>query len=175
MSTIRLNEAKFNQLVSESVKKVLSELDWKTYANASKEARKRARNGENPQKNLKRSIEFNDMANSVFDAEYVGNLKYDTFGDKIRGKRSPKFSARFDATAGSRMPYGALKGYNKGGDEMFSTQRGSYHSSIGGTKPSQFFKNREVADQYEKANNELWDYAEGNYDYENGVGWKKKN
>ena len=33
---IRLTESKLKQIVEESVKNILTELDWKTYANAAK-------------------------------------------------------------------------------------------------------------------------------------------
>ena len=39
-NTIRLNESKLHNMISESVKQVLSELDWKTYASAASKAKK---------------------------------------------------------------------------------------------------------------------------------------
>ena len=34
--TIRLNESELKQMIAESIKKTLNELDWKTYMNAGK-------------------------------------------------------------------------------------------------------------------------------------------
>ena len=42
---IRLTESDLKQMVAESTKKILSELDWKTYANAAKKAREQGSNG----------------------------------------------------------------------------------------------------------------------------------
>ena len=38
-NTIRLNESQLHNMISESVKQVLSELDWKTYASAADKER----------------------------------------------------------------------------------------------------------------------------------------
>ena len=61
---IRLTESELKQIVEESVKNVLTELDWKTYANA-------ARKDKDP----KRSKRFASMAADKFDKEhrYVGD------------------------------------------------------------------------------------------------------
>ena len=56
---IRLTESKLKQIIEESVKNVLTELDWKTYANA-------ARKDRDP----KRSKRFANMAADNFDKEY---------------------------------------------------------------------------------------------------------
>ena len=42
-NTIRLNESQLHNMISESVKQVLTELDWKTYANAAKKAYEKGR------------------------------------------------------------------------------------------------------------------------------------
>ena len=39
--TIKMNEAQLREMIAESVKNVLSELDWKTYTNAAKKAKKK--------------------------------------------------------------------------------------------------------------------------------------
>lgn len=38
MSKIRITESELKQIVNESVQKILQELDWRTIANASREA-----------------------------------------------------------------------------------------------------------------------------------------
>ena len=55
---IRLTESKLKQIVEESVKEVLSELDWKTTMNAS---RKAAENGDS-----ERAERFERYANQQF-------------------------------------------------------------------------------------------------------------
>lgn len=159
------------------VMEALDELDWKTYANA---ARKRFDqvNDDSVEgtwnDKFHKAYDLEKAANSVFDNEYIGNMKYDTLGDKLKGKHSPRFDGRMQLGYKGRMPYGVIKGNNKSGGEIFSTDKGVYHSNGGGlTTPGQFFKNKEVADAYSKANDELWDYDKGNYRYEKGKGWTK--
>ena len=73
------------------------------------------------------------------------------------------------------MPYGAINGYNKGGNKIFSTDKDTYHTNNGGiTNPSRFFRDKEVADKFRRANDELWDYDNGNYEYASGEGWRLK-
>ena len=44
---IRLTESDLHRIVNESVKSILTELDWRTYASAAMKARKRAYAAEN--------------------------------------------------------------------------------------------------------------------------------
>lgn len=172
--TIRLNESQLKQIVSESIKTILNELDWKTYANAAKKRLQQYRDNPTDKEKFDKYYELQKHANDVFDDEFVGSYKYDTLGDKFKGKHSPKFDAKFHLNKTDRMPYGAINGYNKGGDKLFSTEKGTYHSSNGITSPGRFFRDKDVADAYTKANDELWDYDNDNYEYIKGKGWVKK-
>ena len=169
--TIKINESQLKEMIAETVKNVLSELDWKTYANAAKKRLQQYHDNPEKKELWDKYYDLNQMANQRFDDDYVGDMKYDTFRDKVRGKHSPRFSARFDSSKEDRMPYGAINGYNKGGDKLFSTDKGTYHSSKGITSPRQFFRDAEVADKFAKANDELWDYFNDDYDYDNEKGW----
>ena len=170
---VRLTENQLKAMVTESVRKALNEIDWKTYANAAKKRLQQYKDSD--RKDMEKFDKFydlNKMANERFSDEYIGNMKYDTFGDKMKGKRSPKFDAHIDTGKTDRMPYGTVRGTNKSGDEIFSTEKGTYHSSKGITSPKKFFRDNDVADKYEKANDELWNYDNGQYYYDNG--WKLK-
>lgn len=164
--TIRLSEAQLHRVIKESVNKVLSELDWKTYANAARKSKERG-------DSFDRYYNFGKAANDAFNDEYVGDYKHDTLGDKLRGNKSPRFDAFFHPNR-DKFAYGAVTGYNKGGDKIFATEKGTYHSHNGLQKPGSFFRNKEVADAFEKANDELFDYENGNYEYQKGKGWKMK-
>ena len=174
---LKLNEADFKNLIKESVTSILSELDWKTYANASKKRYKQSR--ENPQdKKLRdKASKLGQKANQQFNDDFVGLYKYDKLGDKLKGKHSSTFNAYIDPSA-NNMAYGTVRGWNKGGTEMFTTRKGEYYSNKanggGYISPRQHFRDQEVADAYSKANDELWDYQNGNYEYVNGEGWKFK-
>ena len=176
----KLSESDFHKMIEESVNKCLTEMDWKTYANAAKKREQQFRDEANPSKKkglFNSYYNLKDKARERFDNDYVGDYKYDTFGDKFRGKHSPKFEVGLDMT---EKPYGLLKGYNKGGDKLFSTKKGAYASQYKGyTSPRNFFRNKDVADKFTTANDELWDYHNGDYEYDSikngGNGkWNKK-
>lgn len=152
----------------------VSEMDWKVYANAAKKRLQQYHDNPQDKEKFGKYYDLEKYANQKFDDDFVGLLKYDTMGDKATGKHSPKFSARFNLGVTDRMPYGAINGYNKSGDKLFSIDKGIYHSSKGVTTPGKFFKDKEVADAFTKANDELWDYANGNYEYQKGKGWVNK-
>lgn len=169
---VKLTENDIKKMVMET----MNELDWKTYANAAKKRFDQLHDDsvEGTWKDkFNKAYGLEKAANKAFDDEYIGNMKYDTMGDKLRGKHSPTFDGRFSVDA-SNMPYGAINGSNKGGGKIFSTDKGVYHANNGGlTSPGKFFRDKEVADAYSKANDELWDYHKGNYNYEKGKGWSK--
>ena len=178
--TIKLNRNQLVNLISESTEKIISEMDWKTYANAAKKREQQFRDETDPSNKKKLFNSYynlRDKARERFDNDYVDDYKYDTFGDKLRGKHSPKFEVGLDIT---EKPYGLLKGYNKGGDKLFSTKKGTYASQYKGyTSPRNFFRNKEAADKFTTANDELWDYNNGDYEYDSikngGNGkWNKK-
>ena len=171
---IKINESQIRKIVAESVRNVLSEIDWKTYANAAKKRLQQYKDsGRQDNEKFDKYWELQKAANQAFDDDYVGLMKYDTMGDKMKGKHSPKFDAKLDLSR-EDMPYSSVQGYNKSGDKLFSTKKGTYHSSKGITTPKNFFKDAEVSDAYTKANDELWDYHNGNYAYDNEKGWHLK-
>ena len=169
---VRLTESDLHRVIRESVNQILSELDWKTYANAAKKRKDQYKNNPADIEKWDKYLDLERAANRSFDDEYVDTLKYDTLGDKMAGKQSPKFKANINLNG---SPYSAIKGKNKSGDEIFSSGKGKYHSSKGVTTPRNFFKDPGVAASYEKANDELWDYHNGNYDYDKENGWHLKN
>lgn len=167
---IRLTESDLRNIIKEN----LNELNWKTYANAAKKRLKQNKDSNFKDKEaFDKYWELRKMANKKFDDEFVGNLKYDTFGDKWKGKHSPKLDT--PNIEPGVTPSGRFSGYNKSGNKLFSPKKGSYYSSNGGyTTPRNFFRDAEVADAFVKANDELWDYYNDEYEYKNGEGWKKK-
>lgn len=173
--TIRLTESELHNVIKESVSNILSELDWKSYANASKKRKKQWQ--EKPSlDNWKKAYKLADKANRTFNDEYVGDWKYDNLGDKLKGGHSTTFDAHINPMDdGKYMPYGRVRGKNKGGEEIFSTEKGVYHRGKGGiTTPNKHFRDKEIGNAFSRANDELWDYANGNYEYNDGEGWKLK-
>lgn len=170
---IKLNEAQLKKVVAESVQKVLSELDYKTYFNAAKKRLQQYRDNTADKEKFDKYWELQKAANQSFDDDYVGLMKYDTMGDKMKGKHSPKFNAHIDVGR-EDFPYQAINGYNKGGDRLFTTKQGAYYSDNGYTTPRNFFRDSDVADAYTKANDELWNFYNGKYNFDGEKGWHLK-
>ena len=67
---IRLTEGDLHKIVKESVNKVLTELDWRTYQSAAEKSMKQSHNGDlSPQErafNKNRSYEFDNYADKKF-------------------------------------------------------------------------------------------------------------
>ena len=156
------------------IKEALNELDWKTYANASKKRFEQRRAEKDPQKSRDlwtKAYDLERYAGENFDDEYVGNNKYDTLGDKLRGKKSSTFSVNKNRLL-SNNGYQALGGRNKSGDELYNMGDGKFHSSRSGyTTPSKFFRDTELGSAYERGAKEIDDYHNNNYSYDNEHGW----
>ena len=67
---IKLTESELHRIIKESVKQVLSELDWRTYQSAAEKSMKQSHNGDlSPQErafNKNRSYEFDNYADKKF-------------------------------------------------------------------------------------------------------------
>ena len=173
-NTIRLTESEFKQIIDESVKQIISELDWKTYQNAANKRLKQSKDDPKRSKELwDKAWELGKYANKKFHDDYIGDYQYDTVGDKLKGKKSAKFDAHLSPTSG-KQAYGNIRGWNKGGNEIFSTKKGKYYNHQGYVSPRQHFRDADIADAYSRANDELWDYENGNYQYTKGKGWHLK-
>lgn len=184
---IRLTESQLHNVIKESVKQVLSELDWKTYANAGKKAGKggdistqREMNPEGtPSQWFKdasnarsRADKFYDKARKQFDTDYGysnGSL-YDKDASNVRMGGSFTSSEEFSPHA---------VGYqDKGYGNPYKYEYGRRYDGYAGQdmSPEEFFNgNQEAADSYHKANREMQNFKKGNYEYEpNGKGWQLK-
>lgn len=93
---IRLTESQLHNMISESVKQVLSELDWKTYASAADKERDRHpynTDDEGYYRNTKRQDAFNDAASKALSKKYNRRLK------TTNSTRYPEFRGVKDANA----------------------------------------------------------------------------
>ena len=171
---VKLNEAQLRKVVSESVQKVLNELDWKTYANAMRKANAR---GE-----YKRASTFGDAADSAFDDKYGYNpdagYKEPTVRRGIGGEvvgvnddgRELRRMYDYDSDTGtytnprnydSTKAFGLLDKYDNAGRYKRYTN------------PSlkRFFNNPEQEKAYKKASEETDNYMLGKYSYDDENGW----
>ena len=83
---IRLTESQLHKVIKESVKQVLSELDWKTYANAAEKAKERWSNTFDDKKSRQKYRDmwdkFDKASEKTFNDEY-GTSKYHYTTDGI--------------------------------------------------------------------------------------------
>lgn len=189
---VRLTESDLHRIVKESVNKVLTELDWKTYANAAKKSHERAldiaRKPENSNlftysysnddektynKNYKRSDDFTDAAKKAFDSKYG----YNDGTTKIESEREiiPMLNG--------------VAGYENGGvwrgewDDIEGGYVGGCEPNIGAKfwgkgNPDIYYngrlKNQDALDAYDRAKEEMGNYYKDKYTYHKGKGWVLK-
>lgn len=178
---IRLTESDLHQMVKESVNKILSELDWKTYANAEKKARGTMGDADywrekgvkgfdairNAAHQRERAKEFGDAAKNAFNRDF-GYQKGEHFYDDDY----------------QRVGMGGDFGYT---DEFAPHAAGWKHDGVASLKrfphgvytsertPEEFFgDNLDAIQAYNKAKNEVGNYKKGKYNYEKGKGWQLK-
>ena len=151
-NTIKLTESELKGMIEESVKRVLSELDWKTYMNA---ARKRSKQG--------RSMKSHDLATYAKE-KFNQQHGYEDEDNRV---------AWDDLTGVSNR----RKSVNNPSYREFIDDDGKHKSmTIGGwntdrceTQPVY----RDPSAQLQKAHQEYNDYVDGNYEYSQEDGWKK--
>jgi hypothetical protein len=152
-NTIRLTESELKSVISESVKQVISELDWKTYANAAKKAHHRAL-GYDDEKERDRAYRFSKAAEHAFsrdhdldDYPYFATMRSRDRYTDVPCSDTMSVTARAER---ERDPYGAYCGVS---DHML---------------PDDFRK------RYKDAQDEVENYKKGNYEYTKGRGWHLK-
>ena len=152
---VKINEAQLNQIVAESVKKVLNELDWKTYANA---AKKRALQGD-PKGTM------HDLSNATTMAL---RKKYPTPGYNYNDEY-PSIETFNNDYAGhkqvGRVP--GLGAYNPYDNIPTDT----YVDEFDDDRESWSTKNR-IPDELQQ---DMSDYFSGKSKYQKGKGWVKNN
>lgn len=177
---IRLTESDLHKVIKESVNKVLTELDWKTYANAEKKMRERGadyweRNGE------KFPDTISKAANARIRAERLGNAAMDAFDSEYGYKQG-------DWRDGDQVEVGM--GGDFGSTEEFGPHAAVWKHNAYLTRqfplgytmartPEEFLDGNPYADDainaYNMARGEIRNYKSGKYSYEpNGRGWHLK-
>lgn len=159
---IRLTESDLHRVIKESVKKVLNELDWKTYANA---ARKDIDNSEiiqyddngvmthrTPPHDTSRSMEFKKAAKDAFQREH--GLEKGDYLDSLEDEGDFY-----------------INGLNSPTNGIFA-QQFRMHKDYPAIPPFIDSTGERVP---QRAKDDLGNYLKGNYDYEqNGQGWHLK-
>ena len=165
---IRLTESKLKQIVVESVKNVLTELDWRTYDSAYNKATEKAKTETNPY-SKKRAEE---MAAAFYDAgcnAYTNNYDlegFDTTPEGRNGAIMDKIKQAYDTYVSRGYSENEVETYLKGifGKyfDMFKKYNNSYKLTNGELK--------KAARRYDDTTN----YRNGNQEYKKGQGWVNK-
>ena len=167
---IRLTESQLHRVIKESVRRILAEsvneLNWKTYANAQREARKRV-NGDRPlSKATSRKLNNPETHYQAWnDIHYADDALQDTkikaFNDTHDDAIMTK-NGKSDYLATGEGPF-----FPNGYDEYIPDER---------YKPAFFYtdaRNR-ASEGTLNDTNDYSDYLKGNYDYQKGKGWQLK-
>lgn len=178
---VRLTESDLHRIIKESVKKVLSEADWKTFANAEKEARKRGdmsywrEQGEtDPKALLNKAVDsraragrFGQYAKEKFNKEH-GYKNGDMWDDDFA---SVKMGGDFDATEEFAPHAIGLRSKGYGNPKKY--EFGRDNDTFQKVSPEEFFQgNDDAAQAFKKANDEVKNWKSGKSKYVKGKGWK---
>jgi hypothetical protein len=180
---IRLTESDLHRIIKESVNNILSELDYKTYANAEKEASKRADANYWRDKGEKGFGVYNKAAHERMRADRFGKHAQNAFDRDYGYKTGDYWDSEGYAEVGLGGDFNSTEefaphavGYrSKGYGNPAKYEHGWSDSPMGHMEPEEFFNtNPEAAEAYRNADAEWKNYKKGNYDYQKGKGWVKK-
>lgn len=175
-------------MIKESVSQILTELDWKTYANAQKEAGKRSsrtywrdKEGLNFPDDARKDMhyygmarEFGDAAKSAFNRDYSykhGDPQDDDYAEVAMygdfhstEEFAPHIKGHNHNSKNDKYYYGPYNPNSKG-------------ASIGGRwkemDSDEFFNgNKEASAALDRANNDFINYKQGKSKYIKGKGWQ---
>lgn len=178
LNRVRLTESQLHNVIKESVRQVLSEMNWKTYQSAAKKAHLRACDDIDPrkdndkyQKELGRSIDFRKAAENAFNNEYgTDNLN---FHSQMHGSKTP-------APGGGTFPYN-----DDSYIEMIANgSRYHTHNNLSCLLPFNYawgYETSKYRPEWDRAEKEMKNYKNGNYEYDpipekggTGKGWHLK-
>ena len=165
-NTIRLNESQLHNMISESVKQVLCELDWKTKMNY---VQGRVRQGDEA---YRRGDEQSARKywNKASDGIYAAR-------DEFRKKYNPNGGDAYRINNAYHGPYGTCIStiYEPGirGVRYISKNGGKLIGGIGGDEDElQRHEGKPTYDKVQKMNQDVRDYISGKSQYAKGKGWQ---
>lgn len=183
----RLTESELKAFLNESVRSVLSELDWKTYANASKKRDAWVKDHPNHRANKwNRFHDFENAATDSFNRQYglknqydngayggeVGTINLNPWDDKyqVTGSRNHDFGDG-DPHGLRHNVYHMGKRYGKDGGYGRTRMWDVAHE----TTPEEFYGNDELGKKFRAAEKDAEDYESGKSHYVSGKGWSNEN
>lgn len=182
---VRLTESQLRGIVKESVKQVISELDWKTYANAANKMR--SERGDSDywyEKGERFPNTVSKAAKARQRAERLGQASKNAFNRDYGYKNGKKWFDDDYAEVGMGGDFGytdefaphAAAWKSDGVDLKKRFPHGVYTTE---RTPEEFFDgnpdSKAAVNAYNRAKDEMRNYKRGNYEYEpNGRGWHLK-
>lgn len=165
-NVVKLTESELKQIITESVKKIISELDWKTYQNAAKK-----------DYNPNRARDFAQAARDTFNKDYEYS---DDKGNYVVMRKSGLYDK--DNVLGVNSHYEKPSKYGNSNVRFHSKnasdndKNGWYsmfynNTSSSSKKPTTIDKRH--ARKIQKAYDEFENYRNGNSKYNKGEGWDK--
>ena len=178
---IRLTESDLNSVIAESAKKVLSELDWRTYANAAKKNDEWRKKNPHRANQWNRSEGFRDAATDAFNKKHGLDGQYDKRygGEKgaINLNHDFTVSGSRDHDFGDENPhklnhniYHLSKKYGKDGGYGRTRMWDYAHE----TTPEEFYGNKEMGAKFRAAEKDAEDFNSGKTKYVKGKGWSNE-
>ena len=172
------------QQIRRNVRKTLNELDWKTYANASKKAHQWRQ--EHPWKyDRNRGLNFDIAAQDAFRKQHdihnqdvanyggeKGNINMSTYHGvpEITGSRNHDFKDKENPFNLKHNVYHMGKRYGKDGNYGRARMWDFAHE----TTPEEFYDDPEMAKKFRDAEKDVEDYNNDNYAYSTEKGWHLK-
>lgn len=179
-NTIRLTESELKRVISESVKQVISELDWKTKQWAADERQRRdndvyykRKNSPYYNKYQKQNLDpaNNRYANNQLEAAKEFNKRYGL--EDYERDTDGAFTARsvaMDTMGGLNATYATTKQTGKrNGENGWHTRDTTFGNNKFDTDDTR------TRNAYNRAKDELNKYENGDYEYVKGKGWILKN
>lgn len=177
---IRLTESELHNMVSEGIKQVLSELDWKTYMNA---ADKQKKAGDYSKYN--RSQDFKKAAERNFNDQFGYEDEDSYYKMRVDGEPMNTYPYKpKDVHTQARVRRD--KNTNAYDDVInYDYDEPSYENGYNGEPSGYYNLNHKDIDNYydklddlspiaKRGNDEISDYRNGNYVYQKGKGWVKR-
>ena len=182
----RLTEGDLRKLVMESAQKILSELDWQTYASAAKKNDEWRQNNPHRANQWNRSMDFRSAARDAFDKKHglehqfdepnshyggdKGSINLNTMDDfSVTGSRDHDFGDG-DPHGLRHNVYHMGKKYGKDGGYGRTRMWDYAHE----TTPEEFYGNKEMGQKFRDAEQDAEDFNSGKSHYVSGKGWSNE-
>lgn len=180
---LRLTENDLKKLVMESAKKILSELDWKTYASAAMKNDEFRANNPHTAHQWNRSYDFRNAARDAFDKKYglegqydkryggeKGAINLNTMDDfSVSGSRDHDFGDENPHRLNHNV-YHLSKKYGKDG----SYGRARMWDYAHDTTPEEFYGDEEMGKKFRDAEKDAEGFNSGKSHYVKGKGWSNE-